>query len=141
MTPDAKRKAVAHVVSVHGLSQRRACEVLAVDRSSVRYRSVRPDDTAERAAMMAVAAKRRQFGSPLAGNGLLANRERRRIHIMLERQGIVMNLKKVRRLYSEERLQVRKRGGRKRALETRRPMAVPQAANDRCPPLPRPGGR
>ena len=35
VTPDAKREAVAHVVAVHGVSQRRACEVLAVDRSSI----------------------------------------------------------------------------------------------------------
>lgn len=42
-----------------------------------------------------------------------------------------MNLKKLRRLYREGHLQVRKRGGRKRALGTRRPMAVPQTANDR----------
>lgn len=118
VAPDAKRKAVAHVVAVHGISQRRACEMLAVDRSSVRYRSVRADDAAERAAMKAVAAERRRFGY-------------RRIHIMLKRQGIVMNLKKLRRLYCEEKLQVRKRGGRKRALGTRRPMAMPQAANDR----------
>jgi putative transposase len=118
VTPDAKRGVVAHVVAIHGVSQRRACEVLAVDRSSIRYKSVRPDDAAERAAMKAVAAERRRFGY-------------RRIHIMLERQGIVMNLKKLRRLYSEEKLQVRKRGGRKRALGTRRPMVLPQAANER----------
>lgn len=103
---------------MRSVSQRRACEVLAVDRSSIRYRSLRPDDSTERAAMKAVAAERRRFGY-------------RRIHIMLERQGIVMNIKKLRRLYREERLQVRKRGGRKRALGTRRPMALPQAANDR----------
>ncbi len=42
-----------------------------------------------------------------------------------------MNLKKLRRPCREENLQVRKRGGRKRALGTRRPMAVPRAANDR----------
>jgi putative transposase len=33
----------------------------------------------------------------------------RRIHVMLERQGIVMNQKKLRRLYREEKLQVRRR--------------------------------
>lgn len=75
---------------VHGVSQRRACEVLAVDRLSIRYKSVRPDDAAERAAMKAVAAERRRFGY-------------RRIHIMLDRQGIVMNLKKLRRLYLAKR--------------------------------------
>lgn len=50
---------------------------------------------------------------------------------MLDRQGIVMNQKKLRRLYREEKLQVRRRGGRKRALGTRRPMLVPDRANAR----------
>jgi putative transposase len=105
--------------------------VLAVDRSGVRYRSIRPDDAIERAAMKAVAAERRRFGYPSAGRRLPAIAVRRRIHIMLERQGIMMNLKKLRRLYQEEKLQVRKRGGRKRALGTRRPMVLPSAANQR----------
>ena len=68
--------------------------------------------------MKEVAAERRRFGY-------------RRIHIMLERQGIYMNQKKLRRLYREEGLQVRKRGGRKRALGTRRPMIVPETINQR----------
>jgi putative transposase len=109
---------VAHVVAVHGVSQRRACQALGIDRSSVRYQSVRPDDAEARATMRAIAGERRRFGY-------------RRIHIMLERQGIVMNHKKLRRLYREENLQVRKRGGRKRALGTRRPMLVPEAVNRR----------
>jgi putative transposase len=50
---------------------------------------------------------------------------------MLQRQGLEMNIKKLRRLYGEEKLQVRKRGGRKRALGTRRPMLVPDRANQR----------
>jgi putative transposase len=78
--------------------------------------STRPDDALLREAMKGVAAERRRFGY-------------RRIHIMLDRQGIVMNQKKLRRLYSEEKLQVRRRGGRKRALGTRRPMLVPDRAN------------
>ena len=72
----------------------------------MRYVSIRPDDAPVRAAMKAVASERRRFGY-------------RRTHIMLERQGIVMNQKKLRRLYREEKLQVRRRGGRKRALGTR----------------------
>ena len=47
---------------------------------------------------------------------------------MLERENITINRKKLYRLYKEERLMVRKRGGRKRALGTRAPMVVPQAA-------------
>jgi putative transposase len=42
-----------------------------------------------------------------------------------------VNHKKLRRLYREERLQVRKRGGRKRALGTRAPMTIPQGQNQR----------
>jgi len=86
LTPAAKREAVAHACTEHGVSQRRACEVLAVDRSSVRYRSVRYDDASLREAMKMMASERRRFGY-------------RRIHVMLQRQGISMNLKKLRRLY------------------------------------------
>lgn len=118
VTPGARRDAVVHACDQHGVSQRRACEVLAVDRSSVRYRSIREDDTPLREAMKAVAAERRRFGY-------------RRIHVMLQRQGMAMNLKKLRRLYREEKLQVRKRGGRKRALGTRRPMVLPDRPNAR----------
>ena len=42
-----------------------------------------------------------------------------------------MNHKRLFRLYREERLMVRRRGGRKRALGTRAPMLVPQWPNDR----------
>ncbi len=42
-----------------------------------------------------------------------------------------MNHKKFRRLYREERLQVRRRGGRKRALGTRAPMTIPPGPNQR----------
>ena len=118
VTPDAKREAVARVVQEHGVSQRRACEVLSVDRSSIRYRSIRSDDACIREAMKKVASERRRFGY-------------RRIHVMLDRQGIIMNVKKLRRLYREEKLTVRKRGGRKRALGTRRPLALPSRSNER----------
>lgn len=118
VTPDAKRDAVVHAMQEHGVSQRRACEALSVDRSSMRYRSVRPDDASIREAMKKIASERRRFGY-------------RRIHVMLERQGIIMNLKKLRRLYREEKLTVRKRGGRKRALGTRRPLALPSRPNER----------
>lgn len=117
-TPDVKRDAVVQVCGQHGVSQRRACKVLSVYRSSMRYRSLRPDDAFIREAMKKVASERRRFGY-------------RRIHVMLDRQGIVMKLKKLRRLYREEKLTVHKRGGRKRALGTRRPLALPSRPNER----------
>ena len=118
MTPAAKREASAHLQTTYAVSQRRACSVLKIDRSSIRYRRQRSDDAHLRARMREVASERRRFGY-------------RRIHLMLKRQGIVMNLKKLRRLYREERLQVKRRGGRKRALGTRRPILLPDAPNRR----------
>jgi putative transposase len=118
VTPDAKRKAVAHSCKAHGVSQRWVCHALNIDRSTVRYASSRPDDAPLREAMKSVASERRRFGY-------------RRVHVKLDRMGIVMNQKKLRRLYREEKLQVRRRGGRKRALGTRRPMLVPDRANAR----------
>ena len=118
VTPVARREAVAHLKVTFEVSERRACWVLGADRTSVRYRSTRPDDAAVRARLRELAAVRRRFGY-------------RRLHILLAREGIRMNHKKLRRLYREERLQVRRRGGRKRALGTRAPLAIPQGANQR----------
>lgn len=71
-----------------------------------------------------LAGERRRFGY-------------RRLHILLAREGVRLNHKRLFRLYRDERLGVRKRGGRKRALGTRSPMALPEAANQRwslaCP--------
>jgi putative transposase len=118
VTPAVRREAAAHLGQVHGVSQRRACHAIGVDRSSVRYRSRRPDDGVIRSRLREIAAIRRRFGY-------------RRLHILLQREGIMLNHKKLRRLYAEERLQVRRRGGRKRALGTRAPLTLPQGANQR----------
>lgn len=112
------RKAVEHVRELFGLSERRACSILNVDRTSVRYVHRRSDDCETRIRLRAIAHERRRFGY-------------RRLGIMLSREGIVMNHKKLLRLYREEGLRVRRRGGRKRAMGTRAPMALPQGVNQR----------
>ena len=43
----------------------------------------------------------------------------------------MVNLKKVRRLYAEERLQVKRRKGRKKASGTMAPLVIPQAPDQR----------
>ncbi|MEQ9814030.1 MAG: hypothetical protein RLO50_14725 [Azospirillaceae bacterium] len=48
------------------------------------------------------------------------------MHLLLARVGIAMNQKKLRRLYLEEKLQVCRRGSRKRALRTRAPLSLPE---------------
>jgi putative transposase len=100
------------------MSERRACKAIGCDRMMVRYRSRRPDDAALRERLRALARERRRFGY-------------RRLLIFLRREGFAVNHKRLFRIYREERLMVRKRGGRKRALGMRAPMPVPLAPNDR----------
>lgn len=118
VTPAGKRDAVAHLRSAHEVSERRACKVLDIDRSLIRYQSCRPRDEHIRDRLRALSAERKRFGY-------------RRLHVLLGREGIHINHKKVRRLYREEGLSVRKRGGRKRAIGTRAPIAVPSRVNER----------
>ena len=118
VTPVARRDAAAHLVETFGVSQRRACLTIGVDRSSVRYRGLRGDDNELRSRLRELASRRRRFGY-------------RRLHVLLAREGIRVNHKKLRRLYGEERLQVRRRGGRKRALGTRAPLLLPEGPNQR----------
>jgi putative transposase len=101
-----------------GYSQRRACGLVGMEPKTYRYASRRPEDAGMRARLRELANERRRFGY-------------RRLHILLRREGVTLNHKKLFRLYREERLTVRRRGGRKRALGTRAPMAIPQGPNQR----------
>lgn len=101
-----------------GYSQRRACALVGIHPRVYRYRSTRSDDAELRGRLKELASQRRRFGC-------------RRLHLLLKREGVEVNWKKLYRLYREERLTVRRRGGRKRALGTRAPMAIPQDQNQR----------
>ncbi|SEN90502.1 HTH-like domain-containing protein [Palleronia pelagia] len=100
------------------MSERRACAVIGADRTSIRYRSRRPDDADLRERLRALASERRRFGY-------------RRLHVLLRREGHVVNRKKTQRLYREEGLSVRKRRGRKKATGTRAPLLTVAAPNAR----------
>ena len=116
-TPRARRDAVLRAMRDHDISQRRACVLIGVDPKTVR-RERPPDNPEIRKAMQEIAAMRRRFGY-------------RRIGLLLERRGILMNPKKLYRLYREEGLSVRRRRGRKRARGTRTPMPLALMPNQR----------
>jgi putative transposase len=78
----------------------------------------RPDDGKLRQRLKELAEQRRRFGY-------------RRLWVRRRRQGHAVNKKRVYRLNRQERLMVRRRGGRKRAVGTRAPMPVPAGPNRR----------
>jgi putative transposase len=87
------------------LSERRACKLLGVERSSYRYEP-RPDRNAGlRSDLVKLARQKPRYGY-------------RRLHVLLERQGHEVNVKRVYRLYLEEGLSVRRKK-RKRLVRDR----------------------
>ena len=99
---------MAFAQAEHSLSERTACKLLGVERSSYRYEP-RPDRNAElRIELVQLARQKPRYGY-------------RRLHALLSRRGYEVNVKRVYRLYVEERLMVRrkkrKRLVRERAVE------------------------
>jgi putative transposase len=111
VTPAAGREAVAHLLGGCAMSERRACRVVAAARSGVRYQRRRPDDDRLRKRLKALAEERRRFGY-------------RRLWVLLCREHHGVDRKRVYRLYQDERLMVRRRGGRKRATGVRSPLPL-----------------
>jgi transposase InsO family protein len=111
VSPASKREAVADLQTCHGMSDRRACHVIDADRKSVRYYSTRDYDVPLRERLHALANQRRRLGY-------------RRLHILLRREGVMINRKKTQRNYREDGLTVRRRRSRRRAVGTRAPAPV-----------------
>lgn len=100
-----------------GLSERRACRFFGHPPSSQRYRSRRPAQDELRSRLRDLAIERVRWGY-------------RRLHLLLEREGRTVNVKRVYRLYREEGLAVRRRK-RKRVAVPRAPQPAPTRLNER----------
>ena len=116
--PAVKREAVAHLRAVMGLSERRTCHIVAIDRTTVRYTPKRSPDTQLRERLRELANARRRFGY-------------RRLFILLRQEGERSGKNRIYRLYREEGLTVRKRRARRRAVGTRAPILVEPRPNAR----------
>lgn len=112
------RSAVRHLQRRYSVSERRSCQVTGIHRSTHRYQSVRPSQEALRRKIRELAQSRIRYGY-------------KRVHILLKRQGIHVNKKRVHRLYCEEGLQLRARRRRRpvTAASRRPPRTRPQAPN------------
>lgn len=106
MKPAQKRAVVRYFRAGFRVSERRACRVAGVPRSTWRYRSVARDQTALRVRLRDLAASRVRYGY-------------RRLHVLLQREGWRVNHKRVYRLYREEGLAIRVRRRRKRVSAPR----------------------
>jgi len=100
------------------ISIRRACRLAGVSRTVLEYE---PKPNAENAVLTArmveLAHERRRFGY-------------RRIHILLRREGVCANHKRVQRLYRLAGLTVRRRRKRDRVAIERQPLALPARPNE-----------
>jgi putative transposase len=109
---------VREVLGHFPIGLRRACGLLQLPRASWYYRAHRRDDTILRRRLRELAQARPRFGYL-------------RLHVLLRREGWVINKKRVHRLYREEGLTVRLTRRRKRASHLRVVPPAPQQANER----------
>lgn len=101
-----------------GRSIRKSCILVGLSRASYDYKPVARKDTELREKIRELAYKRRRFGCP-------------RIHLMLRREGLVINHKRTERIYREEGLSLRKRKKRKTAAMGRVILPAPERPNER----------
>lgn len=114
--PARKRKLVDEIAEEFFVSERRACRLVKLNRSTCRYQSHPSDDRALRMRVKELAFSRPRYGY-------------RRIFILLRREGWPVNHKRVYRIYKEEGLMVRTKRRRKHAAKTRlKPLPVTRRA-------------
>jgi putative transposase len=113
------RAAVEHVHQAHGLSHRRGCRLLGVQRSTFRYKAKLNEKNQQlRKRIRELAEQRRRFGY-------------RRLYLLLRREGEIVNHKRVQRLYRLEGLSLRIKKRKKRASHLRVVPPLPTRLNER----------
>ncbi len=85
VTPDQRRLAACHLAKQHEVSERRACRLIGLGRSTMRYRCRRPEEPKLRQRLRELAAKRRRFGY-------------RRLGVLLRREAFAVNHKRLYRI-------------------------------------------
>lgn len=115
MTAPARSLLVRSMVEI-GLSERRAFVVACMSASALCYEP-RPDHNVElREQIAALAHRHRRYVVGM-------------IHLKFRQKGLVVNYKRVERLYQEAGLQVRRRKRKKVPVGGRQPLLCPSAAN------------
>lgn len=116
--PQAKKAVVCYAQDTYPVSERRACRLFRLSRTTKRYKSSRRDDPKIISKIKDLSERRRRFGY-------------RRLFTLLKREGIKMNEKKFRRIYKEQKLSLKFRKGRKIRSMPRAPIEIPKRSNQR----------
>lgn len=100
-----------------GLTERHALRVIGMSASSLRYQPVPDRNRALRESILSLAHRHRRYGAGM-------------IYLKLRQRGLLINHKRVERLYAEAQLQVRRRKRKKVPMGERQPLTRPGAANE-----------
>lgn len=117
VTPAARREATRWIRDRFRLSERRACGLAQMNRSTYRYTRQTRDEDALRQRLYELAGERPRFGY-------------RRLHALLVREGWSVNHKRIYRLYCELGLTVRRKRRNRVAQANRQPRIVPDQAGE-----------
>ncbi len=105
-------------MSEKGVSQRRACKLVGLHRSVARYQRRERCDDAIRDRLKELAGRHRRYGYL-------------RLHVLLRREGLVINHKRTYRLYRDEDLAVRTKKRKRLAGRERLPLKASERRNQR----------
>jgi len=115
----AQRDVTNHLCSKHSLSERKACELSRIKRSTYRYKKKeKRADNDFKDRLKKLAYRRKTFGY-------------RRLHVLLKREGFTMNHKKFYRIYREEGLSRRRKKKKRYQERFKRPLEKPSKPNQR----------
>ena len=103
-------------MTARGLSERRCLKIIGMSASAFRYQTAPDRNQALRERIVGLAQRHRRYGSGM-------------IYLKLRQAGLLVNHKRVERLYAEARLQVKRRRRKKVPVTDRQPLVRPQAAN------------
>jgi putative transposase len=116
--PSRRRPVVEYLCGGYRISERRACGVARLARSTKRYRGSKDPQTALRQRIREIAQARVRYGY-------------RKIRVLLNREGWKVGKKRVYRLYREEGLSLRQKPRRRRRVAVyRRERTKPRAPNE-----------
>src|SRR3990167_9251179 len=116
--PAERRQATDYLRETYRMSERRACQVTVLHRSTRQYQACPDLNEGIRIRLKELAEQRPRWGQP-------------RLHVMLRREGMMVNHKRTERLYREMGLSLRLRKRKKRASHLRVVMPAPTRPNER----------